>query len=208
LHVRFLSICSYRVLTRLSIHWSQLVSDDNPRGYNEKQKQRIADADTLVKKRSVELQVMRARLNNEKIMKEPIDDEYGTDRINAMIADVEAEYAAMGVHAGVTLDAGVVGTEGDEDEEEDSDSDHEPHPTKRYVYFNVNNLDTIASVPTYQTRYHSLTTSIHSMLDLHVFHIVSFHIQTPSQHQHCFPAADQQQPLESPCHRRQPTRLR
>jgi hypothetical protein len=213
LHARFLSIYSYRVLTRLSIHWSQLVSDDNPRGYNEKQKQRIADADTLVKKRSVELRMMRQRLHSEMKMKEPIDDEYGTDRINAMIGDINAKYAAMGVNIGVTLNAGVVGTECDEDEEEDSDSDHEPHPTKRYVYFNVNSLETIASVPTYQTRYHSLTTSIHSMLDLHIgfydlFHIVSFHIQTPSQHQHCFPATGQQQPLESPCHRRQPVRLR
>jgi hypothetical protein len=27
-------------------------------------------------------------------LKEPIDDEYGTDRINAMIADINAEYAS------------------------------------------------------------------------------------------------------------------
>jgi hypothetical protein len=55
------------------------------------------------------------------------------DRINAMIAEINAEYAAMGVNVGVTHDASVVGIEGDEDEEEESDSDHEPRPTKRYV---------------------------------------------------------------------------
>jgi hypothetical protein len=82
------------VLTRSKNHWSQLLSDDNPRGYNEKQQQRIADAGTLVKKRAVELEVMRKRLNSEMYLKEPIDDEYGTDRINAMIADINAEYAS------------------------------------------------------------------------------------------------------------------
>ena len=81
------------MLTRQSNHWSQLVSDDNPRGYNENQKQKIADA-TLLKKRRVELQVMKYRLKCEMNLKKPIDDEYGTDRINAMIADIEAEYAA------------------------------------------------------------------------------------------------------------------
>jgi hypothetical protein len=47
-----------------------------------------------VKKRAVELEVMRKRLNSEMNLKEPIDDEYGTDRINAMIADINAEYAS------------------------------------------------------------------------------------------------------------------
>jgi hypothetical protein len=56
--------------------------------------QKIADADMLAKKRSVELTVMRGRLKSEMKMKEPVDDEYGVDRINAMIADIEAEYAA------------------------------------------------------------------------------------------------------------------
>jgi hypothetical protein len=121
------------VLTRNTSHWSQHVSDDNPRGYTEKQKQRIADADTPVKKRGVELKMMRTRLNNEKIMKEPIDDEYGMDRIKAMIADINAEYAAMGVNVGVTHNTGVVGIEGDEDEDEESDSDHEPQSSKRCV---------------------------------------------------------------------------
>jgi hypothetical protein len=128
------------VLTRSKHHWSQLVSDDNPRGYSEKQKLRIADADTLVKKRRVELMVMNGRLYGEKNMKNAIDDEYGVDCINTMIADIIAEYAAMGVNA-IVRDAGVIGTEGDEDaEEEDSDgdherdSDHEPRPSKRYVY--------------------------------------------------------------------------
>jgi hypothetical protein len=89
---------SYRVLSRLSTHWSQLVSDGNPRGYNEKQKQKIADADTLMKKWAVERNVMTGRLARERKLKDPIDDEYGMNRINAMIADIEAEYAAkMGI---------------------------------------------------------------------------------------------------------------
>jgi hypothetical protein len=75
-------------------HWSQLVSDDNPRGYSEKQMQRIADAGPLLKKRSVELEVMRRRQESDMKMKQPIDDEYGVDRINAMIADIQSEYAA------------------------------------------------------------------------------------------------------------------
>jgi DNA/RNA endonuclease YhcR with UshA esterase domain len=95
----------------MSSHWSQHVSDDNPRGYTEKQKQKIADAGTLVKKRAVELKVMRVRLTGENNLKVPVDDEYGTDRINAMIADIEAEYAAM---------MGIAGA-GAADEEEDGD---------------------------------------------------------------------------------------
>jgi hypothetical protein len=56
--------------------------------------QKIADADTPVKKRGVELKMMMTRMSSEMKMKEPIDDEYGVDRINAMIADINAEYAA------------------------------------------------------------------------------------------------------------------
>jgi hypothetical protein len=55
--------------------------------------QKIADADTLVKKRGVELKVMRGRLQCEMKMKEAVD-EFGVDRINAMIADIQSEYAA------------------------------------------------------------------------------------------------------------------
>jgi hypothetical protein len=73
--------------------------------------QKIADAGTLVKKRSVERQVLWGRLKNEKDLKEPVDDEYGTDRINVMIADVEAEYSAR------IMDAG----SGAAEEEEDGD---------------------------------------------------------------------------------------
>jgi hypothetical protein len=73
--------------------------------------QRIADADTLVKKRSVELDVVRTRLKSENNLKECVDDEYGVDRINAMIADINAEYAARIKDAG----AGAV------DEEEEGD---------------------------------------------------------------------------------------
>jgi hypothetical protein len=93
---------SYHVLTRSTRHWSQLVSDDNPRGYSEKQKQKIADANTLWKKRSVELNVMNARLDSEMKMKEPVDDEYGIDHINAMVADINAEYKAKMADAGVS----------------------------------------------------------------------------------------------------------
>ena len=123
------------MFTRLSTHWSQLVSDDNPRGYNEKQMQRITDADTLVKKWRVELKVMKVRQVSEDRLREAIDDGYGVDRIDAMIADINAEYAAMGVNVGVTHTTGVTGTEGveDDDEDEESDSGHEPRPSKRYV---------------------------------------------------------------------------
>jgi uncharacterized protein YeeX (DUF496 family) len=74
--------------------------------------QKIADANTLWKKRSVELEVMRDRLRGENNLKEPIDDEYGVDRINAMIADINAEYTARIKDAG----AGAA-----DDEEEDGD---------------------------------------------------------------------------------------
>jgi hypothetical protein len=123
------------VLTRFSTHWSQFVSDENPRGYTEKQKQKIADADTLVKKWRVELKVMKTRQYGENNLREAIDDEYGMDRIDAMIADINAEYAAMGVNVGVTHTTDVAGSEGDEDEDDDeeSDSGHEPRPSKRYV---------------------------------------------------------------------------
>jgi hypothetical protein len=125
---------SFDVLTRLSTHWSQRVSDDNPRGYNEKQLQMIADAGTLVKKRSLELKVMRGRLICENYLKEPVDDEYGMDCINAMIAAIDAQYAAMGVNVSVAHDvgAGIVGAEGDEDEEmEENDGNHEPQRYER-----------------------------------------------------------------------------
>jgi hypothetical protein len=59
--------------------------------------QKIADADTLVKKRAVELSLMKLRLRSENILKEPIDDDFGIVRINAMMADINAQYAAMGV---------------------------------------------------------------------------------------------------------------
>ena len=122
------------MLTRFSSHWSQLVSDDNPRGYNEKQMQRIADADALVKKWRVELKVMKGRLQNEDRLREAIDDEYGIDRINEMIADINAEYAALGVNVGVTHTTDVVGTKDDENEDdEESDNGHERRPSKRYV---------------------------------------------------------------------------
>jgi hypothetical protein len=48
----------------------------------------------------VELKMMRGRLSSEMILMEPVHDEYGVDRINAMIADIEAEYAARIMDAG------------------------------------------------------------------------------------------------------------
>jgi hypothetical protein len=67
--------------------------------------QRIADADTPRKKRSVELHVMITRKSCEMSLHKPIDDEYGVDRINAMIADIKAEYAAkMGIAGVATVD--------------------------------------------------------------------------------------------------------
>jgi hypothetical protein len=98
--------------------------------------QSIADADTLMKKRTVEMRLMAGRLKGERNLKVPIDDEYGVDRISAMMADINAQYAAMGVNAvGVTHDAtSIVGTD-DEDEDEDGDSNHEPRASRRYVSF-------------------------------------------------------------------------
>jgi UDP-N-acetylmuramyl pentapeptide synthase len=88
----------------------------------------IADADTLMKKRGVELQVMKWRLKCERSLKEPIDDEYGVDCINAMIAAIEAEYAAKGLNAGFAIPiAGIVG-----DDSEENDSDYGQR-SKRYV---------------------------------------------------------------------------
>jgi hypothetical protein len=178
------------VLTRKSNHWSQHVSDDNPRGYSDTQQQKIADAGTLVKKRGVELHVMRGRLTNEMNLKEPIDDEYGTERINAMIAEINAEYAAKGVIIGVTHNAGVVSTEDDQDEDSDSDS-HESRLIRRYVYLSIHRY---AVYYTY----------------LFLFHAVSciFHMQAQCQHRRYFQTTGLRQPLESSCHYRQPARLR
>jgi hypothetical protein len=83
---------SYRVLTRKADHWSQRISTDNPRGYNDTQLQRIAAAPTAAKKRRAELNVMNPRRHAEKVLKTPIVDEYGMARIVAMIADINAQY--------------------------------------------------------------------------------------------------------------------
>jgi hypothetical protein len=42
----------------------------------------------------VELKVMMRRRDGERKLHAPIDDEYGLDRIDAMIADIKAEYDA------------------------------------------------------------------------------------------------------------------
>jgi hypothetical protein len=73
----------------------------------------ITDADTLVTRRAVELRVMRGRRKSERKLKAPIDDEYGMDRINAMIADIEAEYAAMMGVAGSDVAVNVDEQDGD-----------------------------------------------------------------------------------------------
>jgi hypothetical protein len=128
-----------------------------------------------VKKRAVELRVMKERLVSEMRMKERVDDEYGVDRINAMIAGINAEYAAMGVNVDVTHDAGIVGTEGDEDaEEEESDNDHEPRSSKRYVYFHANNLYSIAyvlsTIFSFFTHRRRVSTSTASQQHIHPLH--------------------------------------
>jgi hypothetical protein len=84
----------------------------------------------------VELKVMKTRLSSEMSLKEPIDDEYGMDSINSMIAEINAEYAAMDVNISVTRISTDDGTDGDEDEEEKSDN--EPRTSKRYVDFTLN----------------------------------------------------------------------
>jgi hypothetical protein len=83
------------VLTRKADHWSQRISTDNPRGYTDKQFQRIAAAPTAAKKRRVELNVMYTRRQVEELLKTPIVDEYGLDCIAVMEADIEVQYAAL-----------------------------------------------------------------------------------------------------------------
>jgi hypothetical protein len=85
-----------------------------------------------VKKWRVELKVMNGRLLSERALKIPVDDDCGVDRINAMIVDINAEYATMGVSTHAGHDTGIAGTERDDDsEEEEHDSDHEPQSSKR-----------------------------------------------------------------------------
>jgi hypothetical protein len=81
------------VLTRQSHHWSHRLSTDNPRGYNEEQLRRIADAPTLAAKRKVELQLLQSRADREK--RSPVADEFGLDRVLAMREEAKAEYAAL-----------------------------------------------------------------------------------------------------------------
>ena len=74
---------------------------------------------------------MRCRMKSDMSMKEPIDDEYGIDYINTMIADINTQYAAVGVY-GLPHNAGA---EGDEDEDEDGGSDQGMRPSRRYVSY-------------------------------------------------------------------------
>jgi hypothetical protein len=72
----------------MATHWSQRLCADNPRGYRDSQLQKIADATDGLQ---VELAFLRDRLRKERSLVAPIDDEYGADKIEAMIAEVEAE---------------------------------------------------------------------------------------------------------------------
>jgi hypothetical protein len=143
-------------MTRRADHWSQLVSDDNPRGYNEEQLQRIATAPTLAAKRKIELQVMMGRRYTEKDLVTAIADDFGIDRIAAMTEDIKADYAAQMAAAGdggapaaaaspsrrrrrasraTTSPSAFVAADEDyedEDEEEEEDDDA-PRPPKRYA---------------------------------------------------------------------------
>jgi hypothetical protein len=80
---------------RQSNHWSRRLSPDNPRGYNEEQLRKIADAPTLAAKRQVEQKIMNMRIKIEKKLVEPIVDEYGLDRIHAMMAEMKASYTEL-----------------------------------------------------------------------------------------------------------------
>jgi hypothetical protein len=106
---------SYRVLTRRTDHWSQLITPDNPRGYNAKQLRRIATAPTRTEKRATELLVMAGRRSNEVNLQVPINDDYGLARIDAMVAAIRAEYAPP-PEEGMKEEEGKPST-GDEDED-------------------------------------------------------------------------------------------
>jgi hypothetical protein len=84
---------------------------------------RIADAPTLSEKMKVELILTNLRRSNEKRRTEPLDDGYGLDRIDAMEAEIRAEYAAKMVDE--ESDNKLVG-----DESDDSNRDAE---IPRYV---------------------------------------------------------------------------
>jgi hypothetical protein len=85
---------------RHSKHWAQRISEDNPRGYTELQLQYIDDAPTLAEKMKVELYMTAARRLVEAARKEPIHDDYGLARIDAMEAEIREEYAAKMAEAG------------------------------------------------------------------------------------------------------------
>jgi hypothetical protein len=71
------------------------MSDDNPRGYTDRQLKRIADAPTLNEKMDVELFIANNRRMGERgRLTRPLNDRYGLERISAMEAEIRAEYAA------------------------------------------------------------------------------------------------------------------
>jgi hypothetical protein len=78
-------------------HWAQRITDVNPRGHTEYILQRISQAPSLTEKVNMELKVMQGRRRSE--MSNPVDDGYGLARIDAMEAEVRAEYAARGAGA-------------------------------------------------------------------------------------------------------------
>ena len=80
--------------TRHHIHWSQHISEDNPRGYTDRQLKRIADAPTLNEKMEVELFLAYNRRIAERRLTKPLNDGYGLERIAAMEAEIWADYVA------------------------------------------------------------------------------------------------------------------
>jgi hypothetical protein len=87
----------YSTYERAPTHWSKQITRDNPRGYRPRQFDRIQSAKTLEKKYKVEIRILNERFDTEVNRKEPIHDEYGIDRIEQMMNDVEAEYIANGL---------------------------------------------------------------------------------------------------------------
>jgi hypothetical protein len=118
---------SFTVLTRKSTHWAQRISANNPRGYNEEQLQKIADAPTLAEKQRVEMKLLHGRLSTEKDILNPPNDGYGVDYILATIVEVKAEYAAREGNPSVPGDDddGDDGVSADEDHFNDDDRDND-----------------------------------------------------------------------------------
>jgi hypothetical protein len=101
---------SRKVPTRNRNHWSLRISEANPRGYSESQLRKIGEAPTLAEKMRIELDILSRRHRTEKGLLNRNDDEYSTDCIAAMEAEVRAEYGeGMGKEGSVEDDRGAAG---------------------------------------------------------------------------------------------------